>query len=57
MKFMLLLVALYVAYQWGWHAGARWLKETIEREANVTIDCDMRITPNQPPQPEKEDAP
>lgn len=57
MKFILLLVALYVAYQWGWYAGARWLKKTIEREANVTIDCDMRITPNQPPHPEKEDTP
>lgn len=57
MKFILLLVALYVAYQWGWYAGACWLKKTIEREANVTIDCDMRITPNQPPHPEKEDTP
>lgn len=54
MKFIILLVVLYVAYQWGWHAGARWVKETIEREADVTIDFDMRITPNQP---EKEHTP
>lgn len=31
-------VAIALAYFYGWHHGARWYKNTIERECNVTID-------------------
>ena len=41
---LLCLCAIALAYAHGWHHGVRWLKNTIERECNVTIDDFIVIT-------------
>lgn len=42
--FLLFCAGIALAYSYGWHHGARWLKNTIERKCNVTIDGTIIIT-------------
>ena len=49
--FLFLCAVLVLAYIYGWYHGAKWCKNTIERECNVTIEAPFVITPKEPPCP------
>ena len=54
--FLFFCAAIVLAYSYGWHHGARWCKDTIERKCNVTIDDPIVITPKEPLCPPHERA-
>lgn len=51
MNAFLCFVISMLAFLWGMYEGAKWCKNTIERECNVKITSSFTITPKEPPCP------